>query len=315
MESLGSRMTKAVVGAASAVAPGMVGRAVAWLFLTPFKPNALTRQQKALMARAQKHLDKGEAFKVRHPAGTLQAYRFHSSAGGPTRGTVIFVHGWMGRAALMAGFIKPLTAEGFDVVCFDLPAHGRSDGLQTNGIICAAALQAVAAEVGPLEAAVGHSFGGFVIGLAAEGRAPLGSALDVKRIALIAAPNAFTDMTARLGLEIGLGPHAQAVFEKILAKIGGRRLSEFDGNRMLGGIDRPILVIHSRDDEEVPFAQGVAYQALGDHVTFLPVDRLGHRQILYAPSTIRSVRDFVSRHCNASPDKRRSARIQGDLGA
>jgi pimeloyl-ACP methyl ester carboxylesterase len=289
-------MTKAAVGAASAVAPGMVGRSAARLFCTPFKPTALSRQQKALMARAQKHLDKGEAFLVRHPAGTLQAYGFHSLADGPTRGTVILVHGWMGRAALMAGFINPLTSKGFDVVCFDLPAHGRSDGRQTNGIICAAALQAVAAEVGPVEAAVGHSFGGFVIGLAAEGRAPMRSALDVKRIALIAAPNAFTDLTARFGLEIGLGPGAQAAFEKTLANIGGRRLSEFDGERIFAEIDRPILVIHSRDDEEVPFAQGAAFQALGDRVTFLPVDDLGHRQILYAPSTIRSVRDFVAGH-------------------
>lgn len=296
MGSLGSRMTKTAVSAASAVAPGLVGRGAAWLFLTPFKPNALNRKQKAFMARAQSRLDRGEAFKVRHPAGTLQAYGFHNSTGGPTRGTVILVHGWMGRAALMAGFIGPLTAEGFDVVCFDLPAHGRSDGRQTNGLICAAALQAVASEVGPVEAAVGHSFGGFVIGLAAEGRAPMTAALDIERIALIAAPNAFTDLTARFGLEIGLGPHAQAAFERILTKIGGRGLSEFDGNRMLGGIDRPILVIHSRDDDEVPFAQGAAYRALGEHVTFLPADRLGHRQILYAPSTIRSVRDFVARH-------------------
>jgi len=296
MGSLESRMTKAAVGAASAVAPAMAGRGAAWLFLTPFKPNALTRQQKALMARAQKHLDKGEAFRVRHPGGTLQAYRFRGSAGGPTRGTVILVHGWMGRAALMAGFINPLTAEGFDVVCFDLPAHGRSDGRQTNGLVCAAALQAVAAEVGPVEAAVGHSFGGFVIGLAAEGRAPMKSALDVKRMALIAAPNSFTDLTTRFGQEIGLGKRAQAVFEKTLKKIGSRRLSEFDGNRILGGIDRPILVIHSRDDEEIPFAQGATFQALGEHVTFLPANGLGHRQILYAPSTIRSVRDFVARH-------------------
>ena len=295
MGSLGSRVTRAVVGVASGVAPAMMGRGAARLFCTPFKPNALTRQQKALMARAQKHLDKGEAFQVRHPAGTLQAYRFRGSAGGSPRGAVILVHGWMGRAALMAGFIKPLTAEGFDVVCFDLPAHGRSEGRQTNGIECAVALQAVASAVGPVEAAVGHSFGGLVIGFAVEGRAPMTSALDVKRIALIAAPNASTDVTLRFAREIGLGPRAQGVFEKSLESIGSRSLNEFDGNRIFAGTDRPLLVIHSRDDEEVPFAQGAAYEALGDHVTFLPADGLGHRQILYAPSTIRSVRDFVAR--------------------
>lgn len=295
MESLGTRMMKAAVSAASAVAPAMVGRWASWLFCTPFKPSALTGQDAALMRRAQKHLDKGEAFAVRHPGGVLQAYRFHGSKGAPKHGTVILVHGWMGRAALMAGFIKPLTSEGFDVVCFDLPAHGRSEGRQTNGIECAVALQAVASEVGPVEAAVGHSIGGLVIGFAVEGRPPMRSALDVKRIALIASPNAFTDLTARFGRGIGLGPRAQAAFENALAQIGGRRLiSEFDGSRIYGEFHRPILVIHSRDDEEVPFEQGAAYQALGGHVTVMPVDGLGHRHILYAPSTIRTVRDFVA---------------------
>ncbi len=269
------------------------------------------------MRRAQKHLDRGEAFSVRHPGGTVQAYRFQGSEAAPKRGTVILVHGWMGRAAFMTGFVKPLTSGGFDVVSFDLPAHGRSDGRQTNGLICAAALQAVASEVGPVEALVGHSFGGFVIGAAVEGRRPMASALDAKRIALIAAPNSFRDMTARFGEEIGLGQRAQAAFEDVLTDIAGRRLDELDGNRILSAVDSPILVIHSRDDNDVPFAQGAAYQALGSHVTLLPVERLGHRQILYAPSTIRAVRDFL-----VGPDVRPSPRnaaqqelhcVEGDL--
>jgi pimeloyl-ACP methyl ester carboxylesterase len=286
-------MMKAAVSATSAVAPGLAGRWASWLFLTPHKPGAFNRRENELIRRAQKHLDRGEAFPVRHPGGTVQAYRFRGADGAPKRGTVILVHGWMGRAAFMAGFIRPLTAEGFDVVCFDLPAHGRSEGHQTNGLICAA-LQAVASEVGPVEALVGHSFGGLVIGIAVEGRPPMRSVLDVERIALIAAPNAFNEFTTSFGRRIGLGPRAQAAFESALAEVGGRRLSEFDGNRLYGEIHRPILVIHSRDDEDVSFEQAAAYQALGGHVTVMPVDGLGHRQILYAPSTIRAVRDFIA---------------------
>ncbi len=289
-------MLKAAIGAASAVAPGLAGRWASWLFLTPHKPGAFNRQENELIRRAQKHLDRGEAFPVQYPGGTVQAYRFRGAEVAPKRGTVILVHGWMGRAAFMAGFIRPLTAEGFDVVCFDLPAHGRSEGRQTNGLVCAAALQAVASEVGPVEALVGHSFGGLVIGIAVQGRPPMKSALGVERIALIAAPNAFNEFTTSFGRRIGLGPRAQAVFEGALAEVGGRRLSEFDGNRLYGEIHRPILVIHSRDDEDVSFEQATAYQALGGHVTLLPADSLGHRQILYAPSTIRAVRDFTAQH-------------------
>lgn len=307
MGSLGIRMRKAAVSAMSAVAPGIAGRWASWLFLTPLKPSAFNGQENELIRRAQKHLDTGEAFPVQHIGGTLQAYRFRGSDGAPKRGTVILVHGWMGRAAFMTGFIGPLTSAGFDVVCFDLPAHGRSEGRQTNAIICAVALQAVASEVGPVEAVVGHSFGGLVIGLAVEGRPPMTSALNVKRIALIASPNAFTDLTARFGHEIGLGPRAQTVFEDALAKIGGRGLGEFDGNRIYGGIQRPILVIHSRDDKDVSFEQGAAYQELGGHVTVIPVDGLGHRHILYAPSTIRTVRDFVAQR-GVQPARQEAAR-------
>lgn len=294
MGSVGIRMKRVAVGLASAVAPGITGRWASWLFLTPLKPGILNGQEKELMRRARKRLDEGEAFSVRHPGGTLQAYKFGGSRDAPKSGTVILVHGWMGRAASMAGFVKPLTSRGFDVVCFDLPAHGGSQGRQTNGILCAVALQAVAAEVGPVEAVVGHSFGGLVIGLAVEGRPPMRYALAVKRIALIAAPNAFSELTAGFGREVGLGPGAQDAFESAIAKIGGRKLSEFDGNSIYGEIRRPMLIIHSHNDEYISFEQADAYRALGDHVTVMPVNGQGHRQIIYAPSTIRAIRDFVA---------------------
>ena len=45
-----------------------------------------------------------------------------------SRGRVMLVHGWSGRALVMTAFVEPLLRQGIDVVAIDLPGHGDSDG-------------------------------------------------------------------------------------------------------------------------------------------------------------------------------------------
>lgn len=44
---------------------------------------------------------------------------------------VLLVHGWSSHAAYMTGFVDPLVEQGFRVVAFDAPAHGRTPGDRT----------------------------------------------------------------------------------------------------------------------------------------------------------------------------------------
>ena len=61
---------------------------------------------------------------------------------------VYLVHGWGGQRAHLAIFVKPLVAQGFRVIAFDLPSHNESDrGAlapgRTTAIECADAIAAM----------------------------------------------------------------------------------------------------------------------------------------------------------------------------
>jgi len=46
--------------------------------------------------------------------------------------TIIMVHGWASRGTRMGNLADPLNERGFQVVTFDAPAHGDSEGRTTN---------------------------------------------------------------------------------------------------------------------------------------------------------------------------------------
>ncbi|WP_204269575.1 hypothetical protein, partial [Citrobacter freundii] len=59
--------------------------------------------------------------------------------------------------------------------------------------------------------------------------------------------------------------------------------------------DRPTLIVHSRDDREIPFADAERLAGAGSATEFAPMERLGHRRILYAPEVIGRVVAFMQK--------------------
>ncbi len=58
--------------------------------------------------------------------------------------TVMLVHGWGGYGLQLGEFVPPLIDSGYRVLAFDAPAHGSTEGLQTNGLELAQAIASVA---------------------------------------------------------------------------------------------------------------------------------------------------------------------------
>jgi hypothetical protein len=56
----------------------------------------------------------------------------------------------------------------------------------------------------------------------------------------------------------------------------------------------PMLVVHDRDDREVPFADGAAIAAVWPGARFLETSGLGHRRVLRDPAVVEAVVDFVA---------------------
>lgn len=281
---------KRAMRAADWLSPRLAGELAYWLFHFPPKSKPTTPEQQALIADAEQLFATGERKAVPFDGTQIVTYRI--AAKGTRRGTALLIHGWTSRALHMARFAGRLQAAGFDVVCIDLPAHGQSPGRFTNAEEAAAGVRVVIAELGRVELMVGHSFGGAVISLALRAPAIAAAVADV-RIVLVSSPNSLGYVTGEFGAALGLSMRAQAHFERRTCALLGLSLEEAEGNPACRAIDRPVLVVHCRDDQEIAFTEAEKWAQIPDLVTLRPVEGFGHRRILYAEPALDAVVAFA----------------------
>lgn len=257
------------------------------IFCTPTLSRHRTDDHHRLVQRARFHLRHARWERVPTPVGEVQTYVYEPD--GVCFGTAMLVHGWTSEAAFMTAFVEPLRRSGFRVVAFDFPAHGHSPRRHTNLADCARAMLGVAEHYGPIDAAVAHSFGGFVSLLVAEGGPPLPRAHDIKRLVLLACPNHLADVTAEFGSELGLSRQAQRCYERHLERVGHRPVASFSSARLLNAAGVQALVVHGTDDREVPFRNAEEIEQACATARLLAFPGMGHRAILYAPPVFRAV--------------------------
>src|SRR5262249_45375211 len=180
-------------------------------------------------------------------------------------------------------FAEFLRKRGFRIVLFDFPAHGQSTPERASLIDCAHAVRQVAVALGPIEYVLAHSLGGMAALLAAGGGAPMPRRYPFRAFVLVAMPNDFSAITRTFGEEEGLSPEAQRAYERRLETIAHRKIADFTGVNLLKKTGQPALLLHSRDDPDVAFADAVEIAAASVGVELIAFDGFGHRKILYAP--------------------------------
>jgi pimeloyl-ACP methyl ester carboxylesterase len=152
---------------------------------------------------------------------------------------------------------------------------------------------ALAEAFAPVHAVVAHSFGGLVSMLVAEGGPPLYRAVRFERLVLLACPNRLADVTRDFGAGLKLGAAAQRAYERHIERVGHRTVAGFSAVNLLTSIGMPALLLHSRDDEDVPFAQAEQIAVAVPGVELVAFEGLGHRRLLYAPPVTRATTKYV----------------------
>ncbi len=262
-------------------------------FCTPSLSRHRSPDHNQLVERARFHLRHAEALRIATSTGDLQAYVLEPDC--PAAASVLLVHGWTGEAAFMSAFAEQFRRRGLRALLFDLPAHGKSSGMHTTLISCAHAVREVAEALGPVDYAVGHSLGGHAVLLAGTGGPPMPHAYPFQDYVLVAVPNRFSEVTESFSEELGLSPVARRAYERHLERIAHRKIAEFTGEKLLAETGRPALLLHARDDADVPFrnAEEIASGCPGTELQAF--DDLGHRKILYAPPVVRAAATYLLR--------------------
>lgn len=279
---------KTVFQSLDRVSPWLAGRAAHVLFTTPLRTGGMTEAEQRLARRADAKLAAATDISFSHNGKWIAAYSFDSQRGASVK-TAVLVHGWMSGARYMLAMVDPLLAMGYRVVCFDLPAHGRSQGRRTNLVDCAKAFDRLIGNIGGVDLVIAHSFGGAVTAYTLSRLRPSGIEPDGK-VVLMASPNQLSSVTRVFAAALGLSGAARGVYERRLSRNIGASLNEMDGNIMFAEAGCPLRVIHCIDDAEVSIEESRRYLTLdGNDVRLTELKGMGHRRILYHPDAIEAL--------------------------
>ena len=266
------RVLRPAAATLSAVAPALAAGVAERLFLAPPRHEQPAHEATALSPARSTIVDAGT------PITTWTWGR------GPA---VLLVHGWGGRGGQLAGFVPALVANGYSVVTFDAPGHGRSPAPESSLIAFVAAIHAASRALGPVHGVIAHSIGAAAAACALRDGLRTGAAVFL-------APPADLTLHADIMVEaLGFGRRARELMRERIERRLGVPWSTLDVASFAAQMRTPLLVIHDREDAEVPWQEGAIIARAWPGARLSTTSGLGHRRLVRDPEVVRQAVDFL----------------------
>ncbi|AMA49286.1 MULTISPECIES: alpha/beta fold hydrolase [Flavobacterium] len=200
---------------------------------------------------------------------------------------VLLVHGWSGRGTQLFKIADELLKMGYSTISYDAPGHGESKSsstLITDFIACNFELEK---QFGPFDYAVGHSLGGMSLLNSVK------RGLKIKKMVTIGAADRIIDILHSFVKQLELKPEIAELMKQKFETNFGKSIDNYDAAGAAKQVTIPTLVIHDKDDYEVPIICGqTIYNQLPDGF-LIETEKLGHRKILGDDNVIRETVSFL----------------------
>lgn len=267
---------RAAVRVGSIVAPEHTATRALELFCTPLT-SSRARAEKAGLEGA--HLER-----MRVSDQRIAIYVWGDPA---TQPRVLVSHGWSSFGLRFTLWVAALRAEGYAVIAFDQPGHGRNESCQITLPGFVETVLALGRKYGPFAAAIGHSLGGAAIAAA------MSEGLQVGRAVLIAPAADAVSASRRFSRAIALPEPQRARMQQCLEHSSGRSMDSLAIHRIGPSIGSPALVVHDLADTDVPWEEGERYARFWPQARLLSVTGLGHHKIVNDPAVIAAGVAFI----------------------
>jgi pimeloyl-ACP methyl ester carboxylesterase/GNAT superfamily N-acetyltransferase len=281
--------------------PSLAARLAFSLFLRPQRRELQTADA-ATMAAARVHL---------LTAGTDQVQVYEWGAGPRT---VVILHGWGSRASRFAPLATALVSRGWRVLALDAPAHGLSPGVSSSLPQFMQALTAVATQLGPVQALIGHSLGALTIACQHPPGPPAWFG-DLRRVVLISMPGGAPFLVDAFG-------HMFAIREPTARRMLALFRQRFDAapQAYVATADTPplrlpVLLVHDQGDDIVPFAHSQKLLSGLPRAQLLATDGLGHSALTRDADTIDAIIAFLDAEDQPALVQVRPADLQSEADA
>jgi pimeloyl-ACP methyl ester carboxylesterase len=209
---------------------------------------------------------------------------------GYSKKKVLLVHGWAGRSTQLFAFADMLLENGYMVISFDGPAHGKSTGRRTMMPEFLETVKKIDETYGPFEAAVGHSFGGMCLYSATA------TFLKLKTFVAIGAGDRVSDIIQNFAYNLSLKPSSGRKIQKGLEKKWQLKADDFASYKMAKNVNIPVLIVHDTEDGDVPVSCAYNIRQNLKKGSLLITHGLGHTKILRNQRIVRESVEFIKKH-------------------
>lgn len=260
------------------------------LFLTTRRSGQSDAEEAILKSAARRVHFQGEhqvvfyEWETKTKKATKEANRTISTTQIPT---VLLVHGWNGRASQLGGLVPPLLERGFRVVSFDAVGHGNSTGKNATIFDLAGGVQLAEQHYGPFYGMITHSMGGAATTLA------LNAGLSVERLVFIAPPYRPLNWLEPFIRITKISPAIGIRLKKDFHERYGKYWHILHEPKLLRHFFQPLLVIHDKQDHQVPWQEGQTFTRHWPDAQFQLTHNLGHNRILQDQQVLNQAVQFI----------------------
>jgi pimeloyl-ACP methyl ester carboxylesterase len=211
----------------------------------------------------------------------------------PQTRKALILHGFGSAAHKFEDYATMLAEKGFEVLAFDAPAHGESEGTRTNAIEYCEMIKQVMLQFGPIHNFLGHSFGGISLSLALE---EIPHDEDTKVVFIAPATETTSAVDGAFNMLKLKNEVIRNEFEKIVLKVSGKKTEWFSMRRAMHNIKASVLWIHDEDDDITPWADALKVKEDNHpNIKFVLTTGLGHNKIYHDDSIKKMAIEFIEK--------------------
>lgn len=272
----------------AAVAPALSKRLVWHLFCTPYKNPVRKNMLNAKLLSQAKIVD------LDFENSFVRTYSWLNKREN-CKGKVLLVHGWGTSALSMSCMINSLREFGYDVISFDMPAHGNSPGRQTNLPKMVDSLDIVATRFGCFDAVVTHSFGGIVITNWISKNLNKKQLKTIKQLVLISAPKDMVGTIRQFSKRLDLTQKHNAHIIENVETLTCQPIQNLTITNFLKERDITTLLVHDKNDAWIPLSDSMQAAEEFDHGELFITSKLGHTKLMCSDLVTNRVKEFMTK--------------------
>jgi pimeloyl-ACP methyl ester carboxylesterase len=202
---------------------------------------------------------------------------------------VLLVHGWGGSPLDFKYMINALVEKGYEVLAFDMPAHGFSRGKRTNLVQWMHMLEQFITTHKDLYAVIGHSLGGLSAALALAMKQ-----ISVPKLVMIGSavstPAIFEDTFHQFNINSAVMP----IVQQLIAQKLQSDIRQMDLHKHIGKIKaKEILVVYDENDVLARHQDITSFVEAYNNVQSFKIVGDGHFKIIKDPQVLNRILAFL----------------------